>query len=292
MDQDTIPLIRAFNRTAAERIGVLTDQFLGCARPLGETRALWEIGPDGLEVRALRARLGLDSGYASRVLRALERQGLVTVAASAADGRVRCAKLTAAGLAEYAEINARSDAVAESFLAPLNERQRGRLIAAMTEVERLLRASMVVIAREHPAAPDAQRCLTRYFAELNLRFEAGFDAAEALDAALHDLAPPAGMLLMARLRGEPVGCCGLILYPEAPLIKRMWVAPEARGLGVGRRLLGELERLAREAGGRAIRLDTNRVLAEAITLYRSAGFREVPRFSDERYAHHWFEKAL
>ena len=72
----------------------------------------------------------------------------------------------------------------------------------------------------------------------------------------------------------------------------MWVAPAARGLGLGRRLLRELERLARETGARTIRLDTNRVLNEAIRLYRSAGYQEVPRFSDEPYAHHWFEKAL
>lgn len=292
MDQAAIALTRAFNRTAAERIGVLTDQFLGRARPLGETRALWEIGPDGLEVRTLRARLGLDSGYASRVLRALDRQGLVAVTASPDDGRVRCACLTEAGLAEYAEINRRSDAVAWSFLEPLSDSQRARLVAAMTEVERLLRASMIVLAIEDPATQDAQLCLTRYFAELNTRFEKGFEAAPALTAALHDLAAPAGMFLVARLRGEPIGCGGLILYPGAPLIKRMWVAPAARGLGLGRRLLRELERLARETGARTIRLDTNRVLHEAIRLYRSAGYREVPRFSDEPYAHHWFEKAL
>ena len=292
MDQSAIALTRAFNRTAAERIGVLTDQFLGRARPLGETRALWEIGPDGLEVRALRARLGLDSGYASRVLRALERQGLVAVTASPDDGRVRRARLTEAGLAEYAEINRRSDAVAWSFLEPLSDGQRARLVAAMTEVERLLRASMIALAIEDPATQDAQLCLTRYFAELNTRFETGFEATPALAAALHDLAAPAGMFLVARLRGEPIGCGGLIFYPDAPLIKRMWVAPAARGLGLGRRLLRELERLAREAGARTIRLDTNRVLHEAIRLYRSAGYQEVPRFSDEPYAHHWLEKAL
>jgi DNA-binding MarR family transcriptional regulator/GNAT superfamily N-acetyltransferase len=292
MDQAAIALTRAFNRTAAERIGLLTDRFLGRARPLGETRALWEIGPDGLEVRTLRARLGLDSGYASRVLRALERQGLVAVTASPDDGRVRCARLTEAGLAEYAEINRRSDAVAWSFLEPLSEGQRARLVAAMTEVERLLRASMIALAIEGPAAQDAQLCLMRYFAELNIRFETGFEAAPALAAALHDLAAPAGKFLVARLRGEPIGCGGLILYPDAPLIKRMWVAPAARGLGLGRRLLQELERLARETGARTIRLDTNRVLHEAIRLYRSAGYQEVPRFSDEPYAHHWFEKAL
>src|ERR1700758_4225146 len=145
MEQAAIALTRAFNRTAAERIGVLTDRFLGRARPLGETRALWEIGPDGLEVRTLRARLGLDSGYASRVLRALERQRLVAVTASPNDRRVRCARLTDAGLAEYAEINRRSDAVAWSFLEPLGEGQRARLVAALTEVERLLRASMIAL---------------------------------------------------------------------------------------------------------------------------------------------------
>jgi len=292
MDQAIIALTRAFNRTAAERIGVLTDQFLGRARPLGETRALWEIGPDGLEVRTLRTRLGLDSGYASRVLRALERQGLVAVTASPDDGRVRRACLTEAGLAEYAEINRRSDAVAWSFLEPLSDGQRARLVAAMTEVERLLRASMIALAIEGPATQDAQLCLTRYFDELNTRFETGFEAVPALAAALHDLAAPAGMFLVARLRGEPIGCGGLILYPDAPLIKRMWVAPAARGLGLGRRLLQELERLARETSARSIRLDTNRVLHEAIRLYRSAGYQEVPRFSDEPYAHHWFEKAL
>ena len=291
MDQAAIALTRAFNRTAAERIGVLTDQFLGRARPLGETRALWEIGPDGLEVRTLRARLGLDSGYASRVLRALERQGLVAVAASPDDGRVRRARLTEAGLAEYAEIDRRSDAVAWSFLEPLSDSQRARLVAAMTEVERLLRASMIALAIEDPATQDAQLCLTRYFAELNTRFETGVEAVPALAAALHDLAVPAGIFLVARLRGEPIGCGGLILDPAA-LIKRMWVAPAARGLGLGRRLLQELERLARETDARTIRLDTNRVLHEAIRLYRSAGYREVPRFSDEPYAHHWFEKAL
>lgn len=292
MDQAAIALTRAFNRTTAERIGVLTDRFLGRARPLGETRALWEIGPRGMEIRTLRARLALDSGYASRVLRALERQGLVTVAPSPDDKRVRCARLTEAGLAEHAEIDRCSDAAAWSCLEPLSERQRGRLLAAMTEVERLLRASMIALAVEDPAALDAQLCLARYFQELNQRFEAGFDSEAALTAALHDLAPPAGLFVVARLRGAPVGCSGLILYPEAPVVKRMWVAPEARGLGLGRRLLLELERLARDTGARLIRLETNRVLTEAIQLYRSSGYREVPPFNDEIYAHHWFDKPL
>jgi L-amino acid N-acyltransferase YncA len=72
----------------------------------------------------------------------------------------------------------------------------------------------------------------------------------------------------------------------------MWVAPSTRGLGLGRRLLTELERLARDHGARMIRLETHRSLSEAIALYRSAGYHEVPPFNDEPYAHHWFEKRL
>ena len=72
----------------------------------------------------------------------------------------------------------------------------------------------------------------------------------------------------------------------------MWVAPAARGIGLGRRLLQELERLAREAGVEVLRLETNRSLGEAIALYRSGGFLEVAAFNDEPYAHHWFEKRL
>src|SRR4051812_19456721 len=103
MDAVAIQQVRRFNRTVAERIGFLDDQFLGRARPMVESRTLWEIGPEGTEVRALRARLALDSGYTSRVLRSLEQQGLVTVDPSPDDRRVRLVRLTAAGLAERAE---------------------------------------------------------------------------------------------------------------------------------------------------------------------------------------------
>ena len=100
-------------------------------------------------------------------------------------------------------------------------------------------------------------------------------------------------MLVATLRGEPVGCGALKLNGRGPAdLKRMWVAPQTRGLGVGRRLLTELEARAREHGVRVLHLETNRTLTEAIGLYRSAGYREVPAFNDEAYAHHWFEKVL
>src|SRR5580658_1761440 len=138
VDALAIQQIRRFNRTFTQGIGALDDRFLGRARPLGEARLLWEIGPDGTEVRALRGRLSLDSGYVSRLLRSLQRQRLARVRVDAADRRVRRAYLTNAGLAERAELDRRSNDVALRILEPLSERQRETLVAAMTEVERLL----------------------------------------------------------------------------------------------------------------------------------------------------------
>jgi DNA-binding MarR family transcriptional regulator len=285
--------VRRFNRLVAERIGALSDRFLGRGRPMGESRTLWEIGPSGTEVRELRARLGLDSGYASRVLQSLARQGLVRLRPGAEDRRVRFVELTPAGRAEWAELDRRSDEVAWSVLQPLTSRQRERLVGAMHDVERLLNASLVRIELAEPTSEDARWCIQEYFAELNQRFEAGFDPARSIPADAHELTPPAGALLVARLRGRPVGCGALKFHAEAPAdVKRMWVAPEARGLGLGRRLLEELEQRARASGARRVRLETNRALVEAIQLYRASGYREVSAFNAEPYADYWFEKSL
>ena len=293
MDAGAVQQVRAFNRTVAERIGALTDGFLGRRRPMGESRTLWEIGLDGTEVRDLRARLGLDSGYMSRVLRSLEQEALITLKTSPDDGRVRYVRLTRAGRAERAELDRRADEVAWSFLEPLDTAQREMLVTAMTDVQRLLLASMVDVAIEDPTTPDAVWCIEQYFSELNTRFEAGFDRAKSIPADAHELMPPRGALFIARLRGRPIGCGALKFHPGEPAeLKRMWVAREARGLGLGRRLLVELERHAKEAGTRVVRLETNRTLKEAIQLYRSSGYREVAAFNHEPYAHHWFEKRL
>jgi DNA-binding MarR family transcriptional regulator/GNAT superfamily N-acetyltransferase len=289
----TIQRVRSFNRTVAERIGTLNDHFLRRGRPYGESRMLWEVGPDGAEVRDLRARLGLDSGYTSRVLRALENARLIRVEVSGDDGRVRRVRLTAAGRRERAELDRRSDAVAASLLEPLSAKSRASLVKAMGEVERLLQASLVEFAVEDPSSKDAQWCLHQYFSELNGRFDAGYDPTRGISADPHELVAPRGAFVIARLRGRPIGCGALKYHGRAPAeLKRMWLAPEARGLGLGRRLLAELERIARAAGVRVVRLETNRSLKEAIALYRSSGYREVAAFNDEPYAHHWFEKRL
>jgi DNA-binding MarR family transcriptional regulator/GNAT superfamily N-acetyltransferase len=292
MDAAQIRRLRSFNRTVSQRIGALNDRFLDRGRPLGEARLIYEIGHDGAELRALRARLELDSGYASRLLRSLERQGLVKGEAAAGDGRVRRVRLTAKGRREVAELDRRADAVARSVLAPLSAAQQARLIAAMTEVERLMRASAVRIAAEPADGADARWCVDQYFRELGRRFDAGFDPARSISADAHELTPPAGVFLIARLGGRPIGC-GALKAKERRIgdVKRMWVAAEARGLGIGRRLLAALEAEARQRGLKTLRLETNRSLVEAQALYRRAGYREVAPFNDEPYAHHWFEKS-
>ena len=293
MDPGLIGQVRSFNRTVTQRIGALNDEFLSRDRPLGQARLLWEIGPDGCDIRLLRSRLDLDSGYLSRLLRALERDGLVVVKPSRADGRVRIARLTGPGLAERAVLDRRSDDAAVAILEPLSARQRARLVAAMAEVERLLVASAVHVREYDPRHPDARACLRAYFSELSRRFDGGFDPARSISADDAELTPPAGLLLVATLHGEPVGCGALKFHRDQPAeLKRMWVSPARRGLGLGRRLLAELEARAAARGVRTLRLETNHALDEAIGLYRDSGYREVPAFSDEPYAHHWFEKTL
>jgi DNA-binding MarR family transcriptional regulator/GNAT superfamily N-acetyltransferase len=293
METVWIERVRSFNRTVTERIGALNDQFLGRDRPLGEARLLREIGTAGADIRDLRMRLSLDSAYLSRLVRSLEQQGLVDVEAAPPDRRVRRVLLTDAGIKERAELDRRSTDLAQRFLEPLTDKQRARVVAAMEEVERLLTASMVTIAVTSPAAADARWCVAHYFGELASRFEKGFDPAQSISADDHEMTPPAGLFLVARLRERPVGCGALKLHANTPAeLKRMWVAPSVRGLGVGARLLRELEQHARLAGVRILRLETNRALKEAIELYRASGYREVTPFNAERYADHWFEKRL
>jgi DNA-binding MarR family transcriptional regulator/GNAT superfamily N-acetyltransferase len=293
MPETMVEQVRRFNRTVTERVGALNDRYLGRDRPLGEARLLWEIGPDGCEVRLLRSRLGLDSGYLSRLLRSLEAAGLVETAASAGDRRIRVARLTAAGRAERAALDARADELARSLLAPLTARQRESLVAAMDRVERILTSGSVEITTVDPEHPDARYCLAEYVAELNRRSERGFDPSVGATALPHEVRPPAGRFFVAYLHGEAIGCGAVKHHAGGPSeIKRMWISPAARGLGLGRRLLETLEACARDSGARVARIETGAVLTEALALYRSAGWVEVPPFNDEPFADHWFEKAL
>ncbi len=164
----------------------------------------------------------------------------------------------------------------------------------MADVDRLALASQVQLEIVDPRDDDARYCLRSYFEELGRRFDAGFDPAQSISASDEEMTLPNGLLLIANLLGAPVGCGALKFHFDTRIaeVKRMWVASEVRGLGLGRRLL---ERLSAEAASRGLltlRLETNRSLSEAKHLYESAGFVEVERFNDEPYAHHWFQKDL
>lgn len=285
--------VRRFARAVARRIGVLDESHLGSGRSLAKARLLFEIGPGGATMRELRARLGLDSGYLSRMLRALEAQKLATSRRDANDARVRRVALTARGKREWAALDRRSTEMAASLLELLRPSQRQRLLAAMGEVERLLRASSVTIGPADPFSEEAQGCIRAYFQELQQRFDEGFDPALSVSANPEELVPPSGWLLVARLDGAPVACGALKIGDDGcGEIKRMWVAPTVRGLGIAQRLLESLEARAAGAGVNVLRLDTHRNLAEARALYLRNGYVEIPPYNANPYAHHWFEKRV
>lgn len=293
MEIDAIQQIRRFNRLVTQRVGALEQSYLQRGRPLGEARLIFETGEAGADVRALRAALGLDSGYLSRLLRSLTEQGLAEVGKPAGDARLRRVALTPKGLAERAAYERLSDDLAQSMLAPLSASERERLLAAMGEVERLLRAGGVEVRLEAPASPVARECLSAYFAELARRFESGFDPAGAHPVDDEEMTPPTGFFFVAWLEGRAVGCGGLRRVDATTgEIKRMWTAPDARGLGVARRIIAAIEAAAREAGMTTLRLDTNKALKEAHALYRKLGFGEIERFNDNPHADHWFRKTL
>lgn len=273
IDEAMIKAVRSFNRAVTQRVGALNEHYLGRSRPLGEARILWEIGERGCDVRLLRARLDLDSGYLSRLLRSLEGAGLTALTPSDDDRRVRNVRLTKRGGAELAMLDQRSDALAKSMLSTLAPAQQERLVTAMAEVDRLLTASAVEISQVDPDQSDARLCLSAYYAELDRRFPAGFDAATGDSLEPGEMRPPAGLLLVATLGKTAVGCGVLRFHSEGwAEIKRLWVDGSVRGLGLGRRLLGELETRAAQLGSHTARLDTNRSLHEAIAMYRQTGY--------------------
>ena len=226
MTAEMLAQVRRFNRTVTQRIGVLNENFLASDRSLAQTacsgRSAWTAATSGRCVPVC----DLDSGYLSRLLRALEAGGFVVVEPSTADGRIRIARLTTAGRRELATLDQRSDDAAASILQPLNDRQRTKLVTAMAEVERLLIASTVEVRECDPRHRDARFCLRTYYSELKVR-SGGYDPAVS-PVADAEMTLPAGLLLVASLHGEPVGCGALIFYPDAVgLVKRMSVAPRS-----------------------------------------------------------------
>lgn len=292
MADDAVATLRRFNRSWSQRVGVLDESFLGSGRPLGPSRLLFELGTGGSGVRELRERLDLDSGYLSRLLRQLEGEGLISVAPDPADARRRIATLTKRGMAAQRDLDDRSDALAHGLVDALSDRQRVRLAECLDQADRLVRAATISLDPVDPGSADARTAVAAYLRELDDRFEGGFDAAEAAGDE-QAMGGATGRFLVARSEGAVIGCGGLQpLADGAAEIKRMWVHPDWRGLGLAGRLLRRLEREAAGLGHGIVRLDTNRALMDAIAMYRAAGYAEIPRYNDNPYADHWFEKRL
>ena len=297
-----VEVVRRFNRSYTQRVGALEESFLGTGMPLGTARLLFEIGTEPGTTRDLRARLGLDSGYLSRLLRRLESDGLAVVVPDDDDRRRRRVDLTAAGRRAWDDLERRSVDRARDLVAPLTTRQRARLAAALAEADLLVRAATVTLERVDPASDLARSAVAAYVAELDERFPDGFDpgprpAPGEPDPEDARLAPPSGAFVVATSDGEPVACGGVRSLSESVgegvgEIKRMWVHPGWRGAGLGSRLLRHLEGVCRDLGNFEVRLDTNGSLTEAVAMYERAGYRRVARYNDNPYAEHFFAKRL
>lgn len=285
--------LRSFNRSFTRQIGVLDDSFLGHGRPLALARLIFEIGPPGRSVAELRDALDLDAGYLSRMLRSLEEEGLVELVDDATDRRRRIALLTKQGIAEWNKLDESSDRAAESILAPLSGSQQERLADVLAVAERLLTAATVRFEEIDVTDENARWAVESYFTELDARFPSGFDGDAYHDEDAETMRPPGGCFFVVRSGTRVLGCGGVLsLAPGVGEIKRMWIEPSMRGVGLGRRLLLHLEERVAAIGNHTVRLDTNSVLKEALALYASSGYREISRYNDNPYARHWFEKTL
>ncbi|AWL96582.1 DNA-binding MarR family transcriptional regulator [Bradyrhizobium ottawaense] len=288
---DPVSRVRRFNRAVTSAVGALDTSFLGRGRPLGAARVLNAIGHGRSDVADIRDYLGLDSGLMSRLLRSLEEDGLVETAAHEDDARRRVATLTRAGRREFAAYEALSNTQAEGLLA--QHSQAETLLAAMDLIASALTRERVALEEMDPQSEQARYCLGEYYAELGRRFKQGFDVSLSRDPDAKDMRRPRGSFIVAMSDTLPIGCVGLKGtdhgYAE---IKRLWVAPAARGLRVGRRLMDGAESAARELGITLLRLDTNSALPEAGQLYRTTGWRGIPRYNDDPYPDLFFEKRI
>lgn len=291
MTFDPITRIRRFNRAVTRETGVLDQSFLGRGRPLGPARVLNAIGAGHGDLESLRRYLGLDKTLLSRILAGLQKEGLVEITADPSDGRRRIAALTCSGQAEYRAYETLSNDQAQTLLD--RHPRPEALLAAMDLIASALGRDEVEIAVADPTDPRSVSCLEAYYGELAARFDQGFDVSLSADPEAGDMRPPRGTFLLALSDGLPLGCVGLKGtdkgYGE---IKRLWISPAARGMGLARRLMAEVEAAARDLGIDLLRLDTNSALPEAVALYQTSGWTEIQRFNEDPYPDYFFEKRL
>ena len=291
MSYDPVGRFRRFARAVTREVGALDTSFLGRGRPLGAARVLNAIGMGRADVAELREYLGLDSGLMSRLLRGLEEEGLIETRTHSDDARRRVAVLTQAGKREFLAYEDISDARASALLDRYP--RADELLRAMDIVASALGRDRVAVEEADPRGDAARFCLGEYYAELGRRFTRGFDVSLSRDPDAVDMVRPRGTFLVAMSDGIPIGCVGLKgTGGDMAEIKRLWICPTARGLGIATRLMQAAESVARELSVKALRLDTNSALTEALKLYRTTGWVEIDRFNDDPYPDHFFSKQL
>ncbi len=284
--------LRRFNRFYTQRIGVLEEGLLRSPFSLAEARVLYEIAFAERQTAAqLGKQLGVDRGYLSRILRGFEQRGLIRRTPSATDRRLSLLSLTGPGRASFAELDARSQAEIGVLLRTLPEDEQARLVAAASTIERVLggraEGGAGYLLRRHRAG-DMGWITSRHGALYaqeygwDMRFEAL--VAEIAAKFLNKFDPQRECCWIAERDEENVGSVMLVGETQSiAKLRLLLVEPDARGLGIGARLVQECLRFAREARYERVTLWTNSVLVAARRLYENAGFQMI-----EAQRHHSF----
>ncbi len=282
---------RRLNRAVTTLTGVMDQSFLGRGRTLGAARVLNAIGQGREDVADIRAYLGLDSGLMSRFLRGLEDEGLIVTQPGKTDARRRVAQLTEQGRDEVAAYEELANNGARAVLNQYSQQEA--LLQAIDLVATVLGREQIAISEVDPEDPRVKNCMAQYYAEIAAIFETDFDPAQASPPDANDMRRPNGVFLLAVSDGLPVGCVAVKGEGNGlGEIRRMWVSPAARGLGLAKQLMAEIEDKARALGIHTLRLDTNGKLIAARRLYENMGWSEIDRYNDNVYAEHFFEKKL
>jgi GNAT superfamily N-acetyltransferase/DNA-binding MarR family transcriptional regulator len=289
---DAIARLRRFNRVVTREIGALETSYLGRGRPLSTVRVLHLIRPEGTDVADIRRKLGFDAGLLSRLLRSLGDEGLIAITPDATDRRHRVARLTDKGAAEWEIYEALGQQKARQVFDRAGSRQEA-LIAAMDLIATIMLRDDVQIREADPDDPAALSCVSRYYDLLRSSVPGVTPLMLSLPLSDPDhYRPPEGAFLVAWSDDLPVGCVSIRpLQPGMAEVKRLWVDPDARGQGLGRRLMRAIETRGRELGYTRARLDSNTALADAIALYRSDGWTEIDPYTGPP-ANIWMTKRL
>jgi DNA-binding MarR family transcriptional regulator/predicted N-acetyltransferase YhbS len=284
-----VDAVRGFNRFYTRQVGALGDHYLESPFSLTDLRVLYELAHrDAPAAADIGRELGLDAGYLSRILRRFESHGWVGRTRSAADARQSHLRLTRKGRAAFAPEEARARTAVASMLGRLSEPDQRRLVEAMDTIARLLGAPQARAVREAPYLlrehrPGDMGWVVQRHAEVYARewgYNAEFEALAARICAdfLDRFNPARERCWIAERDGASVGSVFLVNKSETVAkLRLLMVDPEARGLGIGRRLIDECIRFARQAGYSKITLWTQSDLDAARHLYRQAGFRCIAR---------------